>query len=220
MNKKTLSTNYKIAMTGVFGALSIIMSFTPLGYLQLAGLINITLMHIPVILVTILAGLVPGMITVLIFGLSSLIKASMMGAAVPFFLNPMVSVLPRILFPIFVWLIYNGFNAIPKMPKLISGSFSAAAGTLIHTVLVMGSIYIFYGDMLLGMLSGALEKIGYKTAELSAFGGYLAILFSTLLSNGFLEIVAATILTAAVMSSIYAAKNKKSRMSEFEDSDL
>ncbi|MBR3550144.1 MAG: ECF transporter S component, partial [Treponema sp.] len=96
MEKTNRSINYKIALTGVFGALSVVLSFTPLGYIQI-GLLAITIMHIPVILAVILAGLVPGVSVGLIFGLSSLIRAAQTGS--PFFINPLCSVLPRMIFP-------------------------------------------------------------------------------------------------------------------------
>ena len=74
MKNENNSMNYKIAMAGAFSALSIILSFTPLGYIQLGNAIQITLMHIPVILATLLAGLIPGLATGFVFGVSSLVK--------------------------------------------------------------------------------------------------------------------------------------------------
>ena len=148
MKNENNSMNYKIAMAGAFSALSIILSFTPLGYIQLGSAIQITLMHIPVILATLLAGLISGLATGFVFGVSSLVKNLMLGAAAsPFFMNPLVSVLPRLLFPVAVWGIFTLLNFIPHMPKIISVAFSAALGTFIHTVLVMGAIFIFYGNI-------------------------------------------------------------------------
>lgn len=83
----------------------------------------------------------------------------MLGAAAsPFFMNPLVAVLPRLLFPVAVWGIFTLLNFIPHMPKIISVAFSAALGTFIHTVLVMGAIFIFYGNIFLPMVLGAIEK--------------------------------------------------------------
>ena len=42
------------------------------------------------------------------------------------------------------------------MPKIISGSVAAGLGTLAHTVMVMGSIYIFYGEPLLAGMTKTL----------------------------------------------------------------
>lgn len=204
-------------MTGIFSALSILLSFTPLGYIQLGGAITITLMHIPVILVTVIAGLIPGIAVGLVFGLSSLIRTVMSGAAAgPFFLNPLVSVVPRLLFPVAVRAIFLLLNAIPRLPKVISASFAAAAGTFIHTVLVMGAIFLFYQDIFLGIIRGAIEKLGFNPEELSDGKAFLAVIATTMLTNGFLEILAAVIFTAAVTGSIYAAHSRKSKISQFE----
>lgn len=218
MNEKKLSVNQQIAMTGAFGALSIVLSLTPLGYIQLGGFITLTIMHIPVILATVIAGLIPGLGTGLIFGLSSLLRTVMNGGgATPFFLDPRVSVIPRILFPVVVWLIFKLMCLIPKMPKIISGSVAAGLGTLAHTVMVMGSIYIFYGEPLLAGMTKTLEGMGYDISALTGFGGFAAIIVCTLATNGLWEIIAAVILTATVMLSIFAGKGRKSKLSRIED---
>ncbi len=215
MEKRNKELNYRLAMTGVLGALSIILSITPLGYISLGGFINITTMHIPAILAVLTAGLAPGICVGLIFGLSSLIRTTMMGGgAAPFFMNPLVSVLPRMLFPIAVWAVYKLLNLIPKMPKVISGAVASGIGTFMHTLLVMGAIYILYGQSLLEGMTNVLQNLGYDISSLSAIGGFIAIMIGTLATNGIWEIIAAIILTAAVQSSIYAATNKKSKLSK------
>ncbi len=217
MEKSSLSLNYKIAITAVFGALSIILSFTPLGYIQLGGLIAITIMHIPVILAAILGGLWSGLGVSLVFGLSSLIRAVTAGTS-PFFLNPAVSILPRLLIPIFSWGIFTALDAIPHFPKTISGAISAAIGTLTNTVFVMGAIYIFYGKELVNGMSAVLERLGFSL-DVQGLKGYFAILFCTLATNGIWEIIAAVVLCTAVLGSVFAVKNKKSKISRSLESE-
>ncbi|MBQ3981374.1 MAG: ECF transporter S component [Treponema sp.] len=214
MEKTNRSINYKIALTGVFGALSVVLSFTPLGYLQI-GLLAITIMHIPVILAVILAGLVPGVSVGFIFGISSLIRAAQTGS--PFFINPFCSVLPRMLFPVAVWAICKLLGNIPAISKVVSGSIAAAVGTLCHTVIVMAALYIFYTEQLLQGMKGALEQFGFSAEGLSSVGGYFAILACTLATNGIWEIITATIIVATVLTSIYAVKSKKSKLSKMEE---
>ncbi|HAM79057.1 MAG TPA: hypothetical protein DCP61_07755 [Treponema sp.] len=214
MEKTNRSINYKIALTGVFGALSVVLSFTPLGYIQI-GLLAITIMHIPVILAVILAGLVPGVSVGLIFGLSSLIRAAQTGS--PFFINPFCSVLPRMLFPVAVWAICKLLNKLPGFSKVISGSIAAAVGTLCHTLIVMAALYIFYAEPLLQGMKGAMEQFGFSTDNLSPVGGFIAIIACTLATNGIWEIITATIIVATVLTSIYAVKNKKSKLSKIEE---
>lgn len=218
MKNENNSMNYKIAMAGAFSALSIILSFTPLGYIQLGNAIQITLMHIPVILATLLAGLIPGLATGFVFGVSSLVKNLMLGAAAsPFFMNPLVSVLPRLLFPVAVWAIFTLLNFIPHMPKFISVAVSAALGTFVHTVLVMGAIFILFGDKLLLMVLGAIEKIGISTENISGFKAFAAIIATTMITNGIFEVICAVVLSCAVLGSVYVAGSRKSKISKFEE---
>ena len=212
------SLNYKIALTGIFGALCIVLSITPLGYITIGGLIAITIMHIPVILVTELGGLVPGLGVGLIFGITSLVRSVTSGAAAnPFFLNPMVSIVPRLLIPVFTWIFVKLLDMIPKMPKVISGTIGAAIGTFTNTFFVMGSIYIFYGKDLVAGMASALSGMGFSVESLTGINGFFAILFCTLMTNGFWEIAGACIITFAVLGSIYLFKNRKSKLSKLED---
>ena len=218
MEKKNRELNYKLAMTGIMGALSIVLAITPLGYISLGGLLTITTMHIPAILTTIIAGLPSGMCVGAIFGITSLIRTVMTGGgAAPFFMNPLVSVLPRLLFPIAVYAIYKLMSIIPKMPRILSGAIAAGFGTFFHTLLVMGAIYILYGQKLLSGMSIALSSLGYDVKELNGLEGFIAIIVCTMATNGLWEIIGAIILTTAVLSSMYITKGKKSKLSRREE---
>ena len=219
-NNINQSRNYKLAVTGVLGALSVVLAVTPLGYIQLGGLINITIMHIPAILAALTAGLIPGIAVGTVFGLTSLIRSIMMGgAANPFFLNPLVAVLPRMLFPIAVWAINKGFSSIPHMPRTVSGAISAAFGTLAHTMLVMLSIYIFYGAKLMEGLASTFAKIGFDVSNIGPVGGYFAVIAAMEVTNGFWEIIGAVVIVAAVLGSMYAVSSHKSKLSKLEDDE-
>lgn len=221
MEKKiNRSLNYKLALTGIFSALCVVLMVTHLGYISIGGFIAITIMHVPVILATVLGGLIPGLGVGLVFGVTSLIQTVMAGGgANPFFLNPMVSIVPRLLIPVFTWLVVKVLDFIPKMPKVISGTVAAAVGTFTNTFFVMGAIYIFYGKDLLAGMAVVLEKMGFAIEGLSGIKGYVAILACTMLSNGFWEIAGACIIVAAVLGSIYLVKNKKSKLAKLEEDD-
>ncbi len=218
--KTNRSLNYKIALTGIFGALSVVLSVTPLGYISIGGLLAITIMHIPVILVTIFGGLVPGLGVGLIFGVTSLVRTVMTGGGTsPFFMNPMVSIVPRLLIPVFTWGFIRLFGMIPKMPKVVTGTLAAAVGTFTNTFFVMGSIYVFYGKDLITGMAETLGGNGFIVETLSGFGGFWAVLFCTLITNGFWEIAGACIITFAVLGSVYLVKNKRSKLSKLEEDD-
>ena len=209
MENKKQSLNYKIAVTGIMGALTVLLAFTPIGYIQV-GFVAITLVHIPTVLATVAAGLVPGVACGAIFGVSSLIVAATSQAGLnPLFLNPAVSILPRVLFPIIVWGIYKLFDLIPHMPKTISASIGAALGTLAHTFLVMGSLFIIYAKRVMELLNMDITQINPCKA-------FWIVTSATIASNGIWEIIAATVLTAAVMGSIYAVNSKKSKISKMD----
>lgn len=218
--KTNRSLNYKIALTGIFGALSVVLSVTPLGYISI-GPLAITVMHIPVILVTIFGGLVPGLGVGLIFGVTSLVRTVTIGSSGvgAFFIDPRISIIPRLLIPVFTWGWIKIFGMIPKMPKVVTGTLAAAVGTFTNTFFVMGSLYIFYGRDLITGMAEKLSDNGFIADALSGINGFWAILFTTLITNGFFEIAGACIITFAVLGSVYLVKNKRSKLSKLEEDD-
>lgn len=206
MNSSKSDKNYKLALTGLFSALCILLSVTPLGYIKL-GFINITILHIPVILAAILGGFGPAVVTGLVFGLTSCIRSNMAGT--PFFGNPLCSVLPRLLFAISVWAIYKGLSKIPFMKKALAGAITAAVGTFLHTFYVMTMVFILFSETLLG---------GMKITD-GGLKGYFIMLGVMYGTNGIWEIIGATIITAAVLGAIFIAANGKSKLSRETDEE-
>src|SRR5574344_47368 len=72
------SRNRRIAITGAFSALIILMGIPGLhlGYIQISPTASLTIMHIPVVLTAILSGLPGAIVTGIVFGLTSLVNAS------------------------------------------------------------------------------------------------------------------------------------------------
>lgn len=94
--RKVLSVR-KMAIVGVLGGLSVMLGLTPLGFIPV-GPTRATIMHIPVIIGAIMEGPIVGGLIGLIFGLSSMFQAATNPTPVSFvFLDPLVSVLPRVL---------------------------------------------------------------------------------------------------------------------------
>lgn len=196
---KTLSLNKKLALTGALTALVIVLSLTNLGMIPLGPVASITILQIPVIIAAILAGLYSGMFVGTGFGILSLILAATRpsGALDPLFVNPLCSVLPRILFAVFAWLLWKALNYIPKMPRIISAGITGFVSTLVHTLLVIGSLYIFEG----GAVKEAFGTLGYW-----AFIGMLT-------PQALMEAAASTVVCVAVYVGIYAAEKSKSKLS-------
>ncbi|MGM0501434.1 MAG: ECF transporter S component [Bacillota bacterium] len=116
----------ELAIIGVLGAVAIMLSFTPLGFIPVptpAG--SATIMHIPVIIGAILEGPLVGALIGLIFGLASFIR----GAA--FFSDPLVAILPRIL--IGICAAYSYYLTKDMITKMGSVIFAAIIGTAVNT---------------------------------------------------------------------------------------
>ena len=196
----TLSLNKKLTLTGAFSALVIVLGITKLGLIPLGATASITILHIPVILICMLAGLPEGLFVGLVFGSLSLIQAAMSPSGVldPFFVNPLVSVLPRMLIAVIAWALWKALNLIPHMPKTVSAGITGFITTVAHTLLVLGSLYVFKATDVKAALGGM---------------GYFALVGACGF-NAILEAVAATILCSAVFAGLFVAGKKHSKLSE------
>ena len=196
----TLSLNKKLTLTGAFSALVIVLGITKLGFISLGPTASITILHIPVILICMLAGLPEGLFVGLVFGSLSLIQAAMSpsGALDPFFVNPLISVLPRMLIAVIAWGLWKALNLIPHMPKTVSAGIAGFITTVAHTLLVLGSLYVFKGADVREALGGM---------------GYFALVAACGV-NAILEAVAATIFCVAVYAGLFIAGKKGSKLSQ------
>lgn len=134
--KKNLSAR-NIALIGILGAITVVLGLTPLGFIPV-GPAMATIMHIPVIIGAIMGGPVVGGFVGLIFGVSSYFNAIMRPMPTSFvFLNPIVSVLPRILIGLVSAYVYKTFKN--------SGKVSGNIGKLIGVLIVAYLGYNLYG---------------------------------------------------------------------------
>ena len=207
------SRNKKIAITGAFSALIILMGIPGLhlGYIQINPTISLTIMHIPVVLAAALAGLPGAIVTSLVFGLTSLINAAANPGGVldPLFKYPQCSVLPRLIFGLAAYGFFAMLGLIPRIPKAINAAVSAFLSSLLHTVAVIGSLYVFLNTQTLAAMGGK---------------GFLVIM-GLVLPAAMMEAAAALLVSAAVVSAIAIGTKGKSKLtkeiseSEKQDSD-
>ena len=199
ISNKTLSRNKKLALTGALSALDVVLVITNLGFIPISPVASPTILHIPVILAVMLAGLPEGLFVGGVFGVASLIKAAMSPAGVldPLFVNPLCSVLPRLLIAVIAWAVWKLLNLIPHMSKILSSAITALITTVSHTLLVIGSLFLIQGKNL--------------PAETLDAGFWVAITANSF--NIILECVAAVIISVAVYTGIHIASNKKSKLS-------
>lgn len=110
MIKEKKLTIRKMTIIGVLGAISVVLGMTPLGFIPV-GPTRATIMHIPVIIGAIMEGPIVGAVVGLIFGLFSIFQAITNPLPTSFvFINPLVSVLPRVLIGITSYYAYNGLK--------------------------------------------------------------------------------------------------------------
>ena len=138
MNRKTKD----LTLNALFMAITIVMALVPnLGMINI-GLVSITIMHIPVIIAGLVLGMRGALINALAFGVSAMIIAAIrpVGPLDVFFVNPLVSVLPRILFGLSIGVIFGALSK-TKMGFALRAGITAALSTLLHTVFVLVPLY-------------------------------------------------------------------------------
>ncbi|MDE6350274.1 MAG: ECF transporter S component [Treponemataceae bacterium] len=141
--------NRNIAITGAFSALNVVMVITGLGYIRINPLVSYTILQVPTVLATILGGFVPGLVTGFVFGLTSWFKSAVMPVSFldPCFLNPLCSIVPRVMFPIVTWLVFTGLKKISRnlhVLQIAAGVFAAVIGSLANTIFVFASLCLVY----------------------------------------------------------------------------
>ena len=197
--EKNVSLTRKLVLTAALSALIIVLGITKLGLIPLGPAASITILHVPIILAACLVGLPSALFTGAVFGIMSLVQAAMSPSGVldPFFVNPLVSVLPRVLVGLIAWALWVAFNKIPRFPKTVSAGITAFLSTVCHTLLVIGSLYLFQGA---------------ATREAMGGMGYFALI-GVLAPQAALEAVAATIICVAVYVGLFVSSKRKSKLS-------
>lgn len=176
----------RMTIISLLSAISIMLSMIPLGYIQI-GPVAITTMCIPVIIGGIIEGPMVGMIVGFIFGLTSMFRgmAGMAGVTGFVFINPLVSVLPRI----FIGLVsYYSFKLSMKIIKntYVSGLIAGGMASITNTVGVLGMIYVLY----------AAE---YAKALGQSAGTAKALLMGIATTNGIAEALGGALVVSAVV---------------------
>lgn len=175
-------------------ALTILFVYTvgmlPTGLASLA-----VLTFVPCILTGIVYGPVSGAIMGLLTGLVTLTRALTMPTSIldPLFINPLVSVLPRIFVGVTPYYAYKFFQKIFKEKNstiFISSGLAGALGAITNTALVMGMLYVVYASKIVAMV-GASFKV---------------FLISVISSSAVIEAISTFILVSAVTTIYYKTK--------------
>ncbi|PKO10577.1 MAG: ECF transporter S component [Chloroflexi bacterium HGW-Chloroflexi-2] len=156
----------KLVITGVMGAITILLGVTHWGFIPWFGGISLTIMHVPVIIAAILEGPVVGLGVGLIFGIFSMIQAAVAPSspADVWFTNPVLAVLPRLFIGPVAYYVWKLLERIPVVGLIVAG----VAGSLTNTILVLGVIGLM-GLLPWAVLGGIVITNGLLEAGVSAF---------------------------------------------------
>jgi uncharacterized membrane protein len=155
----------KIVITGVLGAIAVVLGLTHWGFIPWFGGISLTIMHVPAIIGAILEGPIVGAGIGLIFGLFSMLQAAIAPTSPSdvWFTNPLLAVLPRLFIGPVAWLVWKALKRIPVVGLIASGII----GSLTNTVLVLGTIGLM-GYLPWAVLGGIVVTNGLPEAGISA----------------------------------------------------
>jgi uncharacterized membrane protein len=121
----------QIVIAGILGGIAVFLGYTRLGFIPVPNLAgNATIMHVPAILGGALEGPVVGTIVGGIFGIFSFIQAE-----VPFFRDPLVSILPRLFIGVVAWAV---FASLRRWSIDVAAAAAGVLGSMTNTVGVLG----------------------------------------------------------------------------------
>ena len=190
MEKKKMSVR-EMTTLAMLIAIEMVMGLIPsVGYIQV-GPVALTISHIPVIIAAFTNGLLGGGVTGLVFGLTSWFVASTR-AATPIdllFVNPLVSVVPRLLFGLCVGLLRQVFCK--GKATSIKAAVIAFVSTIIHTILVFTALYLVNKEVAM--------TISSASGTIQSFLPYIIGAFSV---NALLEAAAAALVMFILIKAI------------------
>jgi uncharacterized membrane protein len=138
-------------------AISVLLGLTNWGFIPWFSSASLTIMHVPVIIGAVLEGPIVGTAIGLIFGVFSLIQANVppVMPSDPLFVNPLISVLPRLFIGVTTWLAWRALQKRPRGGLIAGGVVGVAA----HVLLVVGGIQGWPNAILiaLGVLGGLID---------------------------------------------------------------
>lgn len=189
----------RIVIMGLLTAILIVMSFTPLGYLNI-GPLSITLNIIPVAIAALTMGPIGGAAVGAVFGLTSFLQCVGVGLPSPFgvtlfSISPLFTVItcfvPRILDGLLLGYINKFVSKLSNgiVSSFVTGFFAA----FLNTLFFMSALMLLFGnsEYIMGM-RGDMNVIAF----ILAFVGV----------NAIFEIAASTIVTGAVGTALLKAK--------------
>ena len=191
----------QLALFSMLLAIELILVISPLGYIPV-GVVNVTTMHIPVILAGILLGKRKGAQLGFVFGMTSLIMNTIRPLPTSFVFTPFLTIgsmqgnwasllivfIPRILLGYVSGMIFELFSKRSWNQDIVV-AICAICGAFTNTILVLTGIYIFYGE-------------AYAQVIQTSYDVLLSVLITSLSVNGVLEAIIGMICSIVVYKAI------------------
>ena len=194
-NKEKKGTRWMVSVA-LMAAIIIVLANTPLGMIQLP-IIKATTVHIPVIIGAILFGPLAGAILGGVFGICSLVSNTMAPTLLSFAFSPFlasnlagvlkalwISVGCRILIGVaagWIWILFRKI----KLNTYVALAIAGFAGSMVNTIMVMGSIYFPLAQQ-------------YAEAKEVAVTAVFGLIMGTVTASGIPEALAAAVLVAVI----------------------
>ncbi len=189
----------RLVLLALFTAIMIIMSTTPLGYLNI-GPLAITLNVIPLGMAAVALGPTGGLAMGAVFGITSFLQCigiggvSAMGAAL-FQINPILAFVqrfvPRVIDGLVIGLLHKAM--VKKLGAKISCFITGFLAAFLNTVLFMASLVLLFG------------KTDYMQ-ELIDGRNILVFICAFVGINAVFEMLASTVITGSIGSILYKSK--------------
>ncbi|KRL40386.1 ECF transporter S component [Liquorilactobacillus nagelii] len=189
----------RLVILAFFTAIILVQNFVPLvGYIPL-GPLNLTLIHITVIVAAFVLGPVDGALVGGVWGTITFIRAFVWPTsplATIVFVNPLIAILPRVMIGLVAGSIFKLLQ--PKVRHTMAAMIPAAIlGSLTNTLLVLGQIFLFYQSK-----SQMLYQINTKAL--------LPYLLAVIGTNGIPEAIAAAIIAPMISAPLLLRFHRKS----------
>lgn len=196
---KTGNHSRNTTLLGLLTAILMVMSMTPLGYLNI-GPLAISFNMIPVAVGAAALGPVGGAVLGAVFGMTSFLQCLGIGGSsamgvILFDINPFFAFIqrfvPRLVTGFLVGLIYRGMRKVTGAG--IAGSVAGFFAALLNTVLFMGALVLLFGDT-------------QYVQDLMGGRNVVVFVCTFVGVNAVLEMLASTLITGALCATLERAR--------------
>ncbi len=152
----------ELTVSGLLAGITIFLGLTGYGFIPLV-VMNATILHIPTIIGTIIAGPRVGVVVGFLFGLFSFIQtlrapSLLMQFALQYnaFYDAFICIVPRICIALIAWTVYHYFPG----KEVMKVGFAAVLGSIFNTILFLGSFFLLVGAPYAAAHNISVEAVG------------------------------------------------------------